>query len=77
MTDKKYLKWYNKVGYGSGDIAGNVVYALLSSFVMIYLPTGRTECGNCRHAYCSFKNFRRNKRHILWRAHRQNQNKNG
>ena len=37
MTDKKYLKWYNKVGYGSGDIAGNVVYALLSSFVMIYL----------------------------------------
>ena len=31
------MKWYNKVGYGSGDIAGNVVYALLSSFVMIYL----------------------------------------
>ena len=23
---KKYFKWYNKVGYGSGDIAGNVVY---------------------------------------------------
>lgn len=37
MSEKKYLKWYNKVGYGSGDIAGNVVYALLSSFVMIYL----------------------------------------
>lgn len=37
MNEKKYLKWYNKVGYGSGDIAGNVVYALLSSFVMIYL----------------------------------------
>ncbi|EOS45031.1 sugar (Glycoside-Pentoside-Hexuronide) transporter [Lachnospiraceae bacterium MD335] len=35
--EKKYLKWYNKVGYGSGDIAGNVVYAFLSSFVMIYL----------------------------------------
>ncbi len=35
--EKKYLKWYNKIGYGSGDIAGNVVYALLSSFVMIYL----------------------------------------
>lgn len=34
---KKYLKWYNKVGYGSGDIAGNVVYAFLTSFVMIYL----------------------------------------
>lgn len=37
MEQKKYLKWYNKVGYGSGDIAGNVVYALLSAFVMIYL----------------------------------------
>ena len=21
MEEKKYLKWYNKVGYGSGDIA--------------------------------------------------------
>ena len=20
MNEKKYLKWYNKVGYGSGDI---------------------------------------------------------
>lgn len=37
MEEKRYLKWYNKVGYGSGDIAGNVVYALLSSFVMIFL----------------------------------------
>ncbi len=37
MEEKRYLKWYNMVGYGSGDIAGNVVYALLSSFVMIYL----------------------------------------
>lgn len=35
--EKKYLKWYNKIGYGSGDIAGNVVYAFLSSFMMIYL----------------------------------------
>ena len=32
MEEKRYLKWYNKVGYGSGDIAGNVVYALLSAF---------------------------------------------
>ena len=37
MEQKKYLKWYNIVGYGTGDIAGNVVYAFLSSFVMIYL----------------------------------------
>ena len=27
MTEKRYLKWYNKVGYGSGDIAGNVLNA--------------------------------------------------
>lgn len=37
MNERTYLKWYNKIGYGSGDIAGNVVYAFLSSFVMIYL----------------------------------------
>ena len=37
MEEKKYLKWYNKIGYGSGDVAGNVVYAFLTSFVMIYL----------------------------------------
>ncbi|MBC8628971.1 MFS transporter [Blautia stercoris] len=37
MEEKRYLKWYNKVGYGSGDVAGNVVYAFLSTFVMIYL----------------------------------------
>ncbi len=37
MKERTYLKWYNKVGYGSGDIAGNVVYALLSAFVMIFL----------------------------------------
>ena len=37
MEEKKYLKWYHKVGYGSGDIAGNCVYALLTAFMMIYL----------------------------------------
>lgn len=35
--EKRYLKWYNKLGYGSGDIAGNMVYAFINSFVMIYL----------------------------------------
>ena len=35
--ERRYLRWYNKVGYGSGDVAGNVVYVLLSAFVMIYL----------------------------------------
>lgn len=39
MSEKKYLKWYHKIGYGSGDIAGNVVYALLSSFVTFYLTS--------------------------------------
>ena len=37
MQEKRYLKWYNKIGYGSGDIAGNVIYAFLTFFVMIYL----------------------------------------
>ena len=35
--ERRYLRWYNKVGYGSGDVAGNVVYVLLSAFLMIYL----------------------------------------
>lgn len=37
MGEKRYLKWYNKLEYGSGDLAGNMVYAFLSSFVMLYL----------------------------------------
>ncbi len=37
MEDKRYLKWYNKVGYGSGDLAANCIYGLLTSFVLIYL----------------------------------------
>ena len=34
--EKKYLKWYHKVGYGSGDIAGNCVYQLLTPFSLHY-----------------------------------------
>lgn len=37
MSEKKYLKWYNKIGYGAGDIAGSGIYNMLSAFVMIYL----------------------------------------
>lgn len=37
MNDKKYLKWYQKVAYGSGDMASNCGYALISSFMMLYL----------------------------------------
>lgn len=37
MEEKKYLNLFNKVGYGSGDFAANMVYGMVSSFVMIYL----------------------------------------
>lgn len=37
MIDKRYLNWKNKIGYGAGDIAGNVVYAFLSTYLMFYL----------------------------------------
>ena len=37
MEEKRYLKWYNKVGYGSGDMAANCVYSFVGSFVLIYL----------------------------------------
>jgi GPH family glycoside/pentoside/hexuronide:cation symporter len=45
MQEKKYLKWYHKVGYGFGDLAANCIYGLLTSFVMIYLTdTVGLEC---------------------------------
>lgn len=37
MNEKKYLKWYQKIAYGSGDAASNCGYALISSFMMLYL----------------------------------------
>ena len=37
MIDKRYLNWKNKIGYGAGDVAGNLVYAFLSTFMMFYL----------------------------------------
>ncbi len=37
MNEKKYLKWYHKFAYGSGDMAANCGYALISSFMMLYL----------------------------------------
>ena len=37
MIDKRYLNWKSKIGYGAGDVAGNVVYAFLSTFMMFYL----------------------------------------
>ena len=55
MEEKRYLKWYNKVGYGSGDVAGNVVYAFLSTFVMISDQYCWIEPGYCRNIDCSIK----------------------
>lgn len=37
MNEKKYLKWFQKLAYGTGDIAGNCGYCLMSSFIMLYL----------------------------------------
>lgn len=37
MEEKKYLNAFNKFGYGAGDFAANMVFGLISSFVMIYL----------------------------------------
>lgn len=37
MNDKKYLKWYQKIAYGSGDLASNCSYGLVSSFLLLYL----------------------------------------
>ena len=37
MGEKRYLKWYQKMAYGSGDAAANCGYALISSFMMLYL----------------------------------------
>ena len=36
-TEKKYLKWYQKIAYGAGDLASNTSYGLVSSFVLLYL----------------------------------------
>lgn len=35
--EKKYLKWYQKLAYGAGDLASNCSYGLVSSFVLLYL----------------------------------------
>ncbi len=36
MSEKKYLKWYQKVAYGSGDFAAICSFGLMASFIMIY-----------------------------------------
>ena len=56
MEEKTY-KWH-KCGYGSGDIAGNVVYAFLSSFI-VDLPDKYNwlKFRNRWHINCSIKLF--------------------
>ena len=38
-TEKKYLKLYQKIAYGAGDLASNCSYGLVSSFVLLYLSS--------------------------------------
>ncbi|OCT16789.1 hypothetical protein A8709_08595 [Paenibacillus pectinilyticus] len=37
MEQKKYLTFGNKMAYGSGDLANNIIFGLITSFLMIYL----------------------------------------
>lgn len=37
MEEKRYLTLFNKIGYGTGDLAAGMVYGIVTSFVMIYL----------------------------------------
>ena len=37
--EKTYLTWANKIGYGSGGIAGHAVYSLLSAFVLLFFSS--------------------------------------
>ncbi len=59
-TETKYLKWYQKVAYGAGDLASNTSYGLVSSFVLLYLSdTGSLtpKTTGRRTAPCFFVNF--------------------
>lgn len=39
MDEKRYLKWYDKVFYGMGDLASNCFSVVIGSFVMVYMTT--------------------------------------
>lgn len=39
VTEKKYLKFYQKMAYGAGDLASNCSYGLVSSFLLLYLTS--------------------------------------
>ena len=44
MREKKYLKWYQKLAYGAGDLASNCSYGLVSSFLLLYLSDTIDAC---------------------------------
>lgn len=35
--EKRYLNWFNMIGYGSGDMAANFVYSVIMNFVLIVM----------------------------------------
>ena len=37
MEDKKYLKWWQKLGYGAGDFGSNYALTFVTSFALIYM----------------------------------------
>ncbi len=37
IQEKKYLKWYNVLGYGTGDVAANLANAFINMFILIYM----------------------------------------
>lgn len=37
IKEKKYLKWYNILGYGTGDVAANLSNAFINMFILIYM----------------------------------------
>lgn len=37
METKKYLKWWQKAAYGSGDFGSNFAYTFITSFIMVYM----------------------------------------
>lgn len=37
IKEKKYLKWYNILGYGTGDVAANLANAFINMFILIYM----------------------------------------
>lgn len=39
VAEKKYLKWYQKLAYGTGDMGANFMYTFVSTFVLMFVTT--------------------------------------